>query len=204
MAFDASTPSATGAVVFTADFLINLRSYQTAIRKQRVARWARQRGLEEDLVQLALLDLARIDARFDPSRGKSAHHYRLAVLPSRVSDCVDALKRLHPDFVSLNEECANADVDDEYPATHQAESAATCHGDPVFTLAVREETATALRAAIAALPKVQRRIIEFVLADYTDREIAANLGVSIQAVCNARVKGTSALRSAVPQSHTLN
>lgn len=204
MASDASTPSAASPVHFSPDFLAHLPNYQKAIRGQRIAKWARQRGLEEDLVQLALLDLARVEARYDPARATAVHHYRLAVLPSRVSDCVDTLMRMHSDFVSLDEERAKSDLEEEDAERHEAEEDALHLGDPVFTLAVRRQFAMALRDAIAALPAVQRRVIELTLADYTDRETADELGVSVQAVCAARVKGTAKVRAAIHEGHALN
>lgn len=204
MASDASTPSAAGAVHFSPDFLANLPRYQRAIRGQRIAKWARHRGLEEDLVQLALLDLARVEARYDPTRATSAHHYRLAVLPSRVSDCVDTLMRMHRDFVSLDEERAESDVEGEDTERHEVEEAALHLGDPVLALAARREFALALRDAVTELPALQRRVIELTLADYTDREIADELGVTVQAVCTARLKGTAKVRAAIHQSHALN
>ncbi|WP_164964334.1 sigma-70 family RNA polymerase sigma factor [Rubrivivax sp. JA1026] len=204
MASDASTPSATSAVRFSPDFLDHLPSYQKAIRGQRIANWARQRGLEEDLVQLALLDLARVESRFDPARAASAHHYRMAVLPSRVSDCVDALMRLHSDFVTLDEERADSDFADDETDRAESEEEAFQLGDPVFAIAMRRQCAEALCVAIAALPSVQRRVLELALADYTDREIAEELGVSVQAVCTARGKGTAKVQAALDASHSLN
>lgn len=204
MASDASTRSASGAVHFSQDFLAHLPNYQKAIRGQCIAQWARQRGLEDDLVQLALLDLARVESRYDPARATSAHHYRLAVLPSRVSDCVDKLMRMHSDFISLDEERAEPDLEGEDAEMYEAEEDALNVGDPVFTLAVHREFAMALRDAIAALPAVQRRVIELTLADYTDREIADELGVSVQAVCTARMKGTAKVRVGIHHGHALN
>ncbi|HBY61165.1 MAG TPA: hypothetical protein DEH78_15190 [Solibacterales bacterium] len=204
MASNASTPSAAGAVQFSPDFLAHLPNYQKAIRGQRIARWARQRGLEEDLVQLALLDLARVESRYDPTRATSAHHYRLAVLPSRVSDCADMLRRMHSDFVSLDEKSAESDLEGEDAEHRELEEDAVHLGDPVFTLAVRRQFALALRDAVATLPDVQRRVIELALGDYTDREISDELGVSVQAVCTARMKGTAKLRVAIHQGHALN
>lgn len=204
VASDASTPSAARGVHFSPDFLANLPSYQKAIRRQRIAKWARERGLEEDLVQLALLNLARVEARYDPMRASSAHHYRLAVLPSRVSDCVDTLMRMHSDFVSLDHDRAECNVDGEDAEIHEAEEDALQIGDPVFTLAARRELAQALRDAVAVLPAAQRRVIDFTLADYTDREIAEELGVSVQAVCTARVKGTAKVRAAIHEDHALS
>jgi hypothetical protein len=58
-----------------------------------LAQWARERGLEDDLVQLALLHLARVDSRFDPARATSPHRCRMAILAARVSDCFDLLMR---------------------------------------------------------------------------------------------------------------
>jgi RNA polymerase sigma factor (sigma-70 family) len=204
MASDESTLPAAVAVQFSPDFVANLPSYQKAIRRQRIAKWARERGLEEDLVQLALLDLARVEARFDPTRAASAHHYRMAVLPSRVSDCADALMRLHTDFVSLDEERTESDFSDEETERHAAEEDAFRLGDPVITLAMRRQFARALRHAIEALPTVQRRVIELALADYTDREVADELCVSVQAVCTARVKGIAKIQAATRQGHAPN
>jgi RNA polymerase sigma factor (sigma-70 family) len=204
MASDASTPSAAGAVYFSPDFLAHLPSYKKAIRGQRIAKWARQRGLEEDLVQLALLDLARIESRFDPARAASPHHYRMAVLPSRVSDCVDVLMRLHSDFVSLDEERGESDYVDDEVDHAETEEGAVHLGDPVFFIAMRRQCAQALCAAVAALPAVQRRVLELALADYTDREIADELGVSVQAVCTARGKGIARVHAALHAGHFLN
>lgn len=204
MASDASTHPVPDAIQFSSDFLAHLPSYQKAIRGQRIAKWARQRGLEEDLVQLALLDLARIESRFDPARAPSVHHYRMAVLPSRVSDCVDALARLHSDFVSLDEERPESDFPEEDCERAEIEADALLLGDPVLALAIHRQFARALRAAIDDLPAVQQRVIEFALADYTDREIADELGVSVQAVCTARVKGIAKVRVALGARHYLN
>jgi len=203
MASDASTPPAPGTPYFSPDFLLQLGSYQRAIRGQRIAGWARDRGLEDDLVQLALLDLARVEGRYDPARATSAHHFRMAVLPSRVNDCVDALMRMHPDFVSLDEERSESAFPDENVEHEEVDEDAFQLGDSVLDLVIRRQFAMALRTAISALPVVQRRVLELVLEDYTDREIAEELGVSIQAVCTARGKGIAKVRVALAE-HLLN
>lgn len=201
MASDASTHPAPGAVHFSPDFVANLPTYQKAIRRHRVAGWARERGLLDDLVQLALIDLARVESRFDPNRATSPHHYRMAVLGSRISDCFAQLKRMHGDvFGHRNDDaddigdgdCIDIDADDE------------AIEDAVFADATLGELVRELTILVDALPAAQRKVLELALIEHSDREIAEFLGVSIQAVNAARRKGLAKIRAALQSSHYLN
>jgi RNA polymerase sigma factor (sigma-70 family) len=203
MASDASTRSAPDAVRFPQDFVDNIPIYQNAIRGHRTARWARDRGLEDDLVQLSLLDLARVDSRFDPTRGTSPHHYRMAVLGSRVSDCFDHLQRTHGDVVEYDDDRDDAEGSpDGDQMDHEAHE--TAGHDLVFADASCAEFVRALVAIVEALPSVQRKVIELALADHSDREIANALGVSIQAVNVARRKGLAKIQAALRSGNYLN
>lgn len=197
MARDASTLSASSEGPFSLDFLANLPSIRRAIRGQPTAKWARQRGLEEDLVQLALMDLARVESRFDAGRASSRQHFRMAVLPTRVSDCVAALKRQHSDFVSLDEDRAGDERSDEDAEPIDFEEDAVLLGDQVTQTAMRRQLASTLIAAIEDLPATQRRVMELALTDCSDREIADKLRVSVQAVNKSRRAAIAKLRGVV-------
>ena len=196
MASTVSTQPAPGELRFSADFIANITVYQRAIRGQRVMRWARERSLDDDLVQAALLDLARVDCRYNPARATSAHHFRLAVLSSRVSDCASVLMRMHREVAegthhSEDDEGTREDTGTPAQRTEQA-------GDnPVLDDAIRGQTASAVRAAVKTLPARQREVIELVLNDHTDREIAEQLGVTVQAVNKNRLSGIAKLKQRV-------
>lgn len=203
MASNVSTRTARGAVCFSQDFVANIRTYQKAIRGHHTARWARDRGLEDDLVQLALLDLARVDSRFDPARATSPHHYRMAVLGSRVSDCFDHLQRTHGDVIEYDDDRNDAEGSpDGDQMVHDAHE--TAGHDAVFADASCAQFVRALVAIAEALPSVQRKVIELALADHSDREIADALGVSIQAVNVARRKGLAKIQAALRSGNYLN
>ncbi len=197
MAFNTSIHPAVGTIQFTPDFVAHLHTYQKAIRGHRVAGWARERGLLDDLVQIALIDLARVECRFDPERATSRHHYRMAVLGSRVYDGFDLLKRMHGDVLG---HCGDdpCDIEDERIELRADE---VTIGDAVFADATLAELVRELAALLDALPTVQRRVLELALVDHSDREIAEHLGVSIQAVHTARKKGLAKLQAALQPSH---
>lgn len=201
MASDASAPPAAGTVQFTPDFVAHLPTYQKAIRSHRVASWARDRGLLDDLVQIALIDLARVESRFDPERASSHHHYRMAVLGSRVSDCFDLLKRMHGDAFGHRGEDAEDLADDDRIEISTDEMTI---GDAVLADATLAELVRELAEHLDALPTVQRRVLELALVDHSDREIAEHLGVSIQAVHKARKKGLAKLQASLQSSHYIN
>jgi RNA polymerase sigma factor (sigma-70 family) len=201
MASDASTQSAPGAVHFSSDFVANLPTYQKAIRSHRLATWARERGLLDDLVQLALIDLARVESRFDPARATSPHHYRMAVLGSRVSDCFAQLKRMHGDAFGHRDDEADEVEDCDCIEIGTGEVAT---GDAVIADATLAQLVRELVALVDELPTVQRKVLELALVDYSDREIAEHLGVSIQAVNTARRKGLAKIQAALQSSHYLN
>jgi RNA polymerase sigma factor (sigma-70 family) len=201
MAYDALTPPAVGGTYFSPDFVAHLAIYQKAIRGHRVAGWARERGLLDDLVQLALIDLARVESRFDPGRATSHHHYRMAVLRSRVYDCFDFLKRMHGDAMDHRGDDVE-DLADDGGAEVSTNEASI--GDEVLANATLAELVSELADCLKGLPSVQRRVLELALDEYTDREIADHLGVSTQAVHTTRKKGLAKLRATLHSSHCIN
>jgi RNA polymerase sigma factor (sigma-70 family) len=196
MASVVSARPKTGTVRFSPDFIANIPTYQKAIRRHRVMRWAREHRLDQDLEQLVLIDLARIDIRFDPNRAASPHHFRMAVLGSRVSDCADTLMRMHSD-IDVVDEASLADEQPDDVATVDLDERAYVFENPVLDFAIRKEMATAIHETIKTLPARQHEILKLVLADLTDREIAVQLGVSTQAVNKTRLSGISNLKRGV-------
>jgi RNA polymerase sigma factor (sigma-70 family) len=197
MASVASTQAAQGGVRFSADFISHIPRYQQAIRRQPVMGWARERGLDEDLAQLALIDLARVDARYDASRATSPHHFRLAVLSSRVSDCANVLKNMYREVTG--EIDPDLDPDDEVGEDDDVQrgSDERAEGDPVLERAMRAQIALATYLAIKALPARQREVIELQLEDMTDKEIAEQFGVTVQAVNKTKLAAIANLRQVV-------
>lgn len=192
-----------GTVHFSPDFVAHLAIYQNAIRGHRVAGWARDRGLLDDLVQLALIDLARVESRFDPERATTHHHYRMAVLGSRVYDCFDLLKRMHGDVMCFDNDREQLDPTDCGSHGDRGNFDEVGH-DAVFAEACCAQLVRALIPIVEALPPVQRKVIELALADHSEREIADALGVSIQAVNVARRKGLAKIEAALTEGRYLN
>jgi RNA polymerase sigma factor (sigma-70 family) len=199
------THPAPGDIRFSADFVANISRYQLAIRRQPVMGWARERNLDGDLAQLALLDLARVDARFDPTRATSPHHFRLAVLGSRVSDCARMLMRMHREIaedVHLSLDAEDEEGDEGFGARFQRSE----HADdnPVLDEAIRGQVASAVYASVKTLPARQREVIELLLEDFTDKEIAAQLCVTVQAVNKTKLAAIAKLKQVVLTQLTSN
>jgi RNA polymerase sigma factor (sigma-70 family) len=174
-----STAPAPGGLEFPAALAANSAHYRRLIRRQRLMGWARQFGLEDDLEQLALLELARLTPRYDPARSPSLDHYFGAILSDRMSDCVRQLKRQHRDIVDGSHSSFDSADDSATEATD--EDAATrelASNDSVFDYVAQAQSSRALARAIETLPARQREVTALVLEDLTDREIADKLGVS--------------------------
>lgn len=201
MASRVSTQPAPGAIRFSADFAANVPRYQALIRRQPLMRWAKAFRLEEDLEQLTLLELARVEPRFDPTRAASNEHFFSAVVASRVSDSVRLLKRQHRDVVDDKHVSLNNDngSEGEEPGAHFFVD--ETGPDTVVADAMHHQAVTALHAAIEHLSTRQREVIELVLGDLTDAEIAAQLGVSVQAVNKTKLAAIANLKQLVPAGH---
>jgi len=201
MASLVSTPSASGAIRFSADFAAKIPRYQKLIRRQPLMRWARTFRLEDDLEQLTLLELARVAPRFDPTRAASNDHFISAVLPSRVSDSIRVLKRQHRDIVEDTHVSLNDDSDgDEEVGTRFLDETGL---DTVVEEAMHHQAVAALRSAIEHLSPRQREVIGFVLEDLADADIAAQLGVSVQAINKTKLAAIAKLKQLVPAEHAL-
>lgn len=198
MASARSTHSAPGDVRFTADFIANIPRYQHAIRRQPAMGWARERTLDADLAQLVLLDLAQLEDQFDSTRATSPHHFRLAVLASRVSDRARMLMRMHREVAEdLN---PSLDADDEqgdegFGARFQRSEEAG--ENTVLDGVIRGQVASAVYAVVKTLPARQREVIELLLEDMTDKEMAEQFGVTVQAINKTKLAAIAKLKQVV-------
>jgi RNA polymerase sigma factor (sigma-70 family) len=193
-----STAPATGGIEFPAAFAANSAHYRSLIRRQRLMGWARQFGLEDDLEQLALLELARLAPRYDPARSPSLDHYLASIVSSRLSDCVRQLKRQHRDIVDGSHTSLDSAGDSAIEAADgDAETDEPASDDSVFDRVAQTQSSRALVLAITALPARQREVMTLVLEDLTDREIAEGLGVSVQSINKTRLTAIANLQRAL-------
>lgn len=201
MASSVSTQPASGAD-FPADFLSNIGIYQQRIRRHRLTAVARQFHLHDDLEQIALLELARV-ARRTGGLPASDHPHFHVVLSSRVSNSLRLLKRQHREiangaFVSIDDHGDGGDEPVEQTLPDQVDP------DTALDSAMRNQAAAALRSALLRLTARQREVIELVLEDLTDAEIASRLGVTVQAVNKTRLLAIGKLKQLVPTEHAIH
>ena len=204
MASAASTPSAIDGIRFAPDFVANIPTYERAIRRHRVTSWARQRSLDDDLVQLTLVGLARMDARFDPTRASSPHHFRLAVLGSRVSDSARLLRRMHSEVTLVVNDELDADSNEQDSDGALGSPDQEPDSDPVLESIARQEAWQLVAKSITALPPRQRQVIDLALQDQSDKEIAAHVGVTIQSVNKTRLAAIENLKRTVGAQFRIN
>lgn len=197
MASARSTHPASGDVRFSADFIANIPRYQVAIRRQPVMGWARERNLDGDLAQLALLDLARLDGQFDSNRATSPHHFRLAVLASRVSDRARMLMRMHREVAEDVHLSLDADDEGDEGFGARFQRSEQADDNPVLEEAIRGQVASAVYSSVKTLPARQREVIELLLEDMTDKEIAAHLCITVQAVNKTKLAAIAKLKQVV-------
>ncbi|MEO6349225.1 MAG: sigma-70 family RNA polymerase sigma factor [Candidatus Limnocylindrales bacterium] len=117
------------------------------------------RGLAENVVQEAFVDVWRNASKFDASRG-SARTWIMAIAHHRA---VDAVRRRRRETVSLD---ADNGVADSVPAVSDIWKEVSAGVD-----------AAAVRRALAALPAIQRQAVELAyFSGLTQLEIAAATG----------------------------
>ena len=120
----------------------------------------------EDVTQEAFLSIWRSGARFDRARG-SVRSWALGVTRNRA---IDALRRQASKAPRL-------DFDDD--ATLEAQPAASLTDSE----AIRRETASRVRGALAELPKEQAEVLELAyFGGFAHSEIAAMLGMPLGTV----------------------
>ncbi len=198
MASVVSTQPAPAAIRFSADFAANIPQYQRLIRRQPWMRWAKAFHLEADLEQLTLLELARFTTRNGELPASNEAHFRV-VIASRTSDSARFLKRQHRDIAEDKNVSLDDDADDEGEGL--GSRLLVDDTDIVVADAMRRQAVAALYAGIALLSPRQREVLEWVLLDLTDTEIAASLGVSVQAVNKTKLAAVSRLKQLVPAVH---
>lgn len=156
----------------TPDPLATTESYARLgpVLRSYLRRWV-QAGDVDDVVQVALVDLWRTRARYDPARSLEA--WALSIARRRAIDYLRA--RPSP----------------AVPLTALAEP----HGDDGRVLAERLADAAELRGALSALPGPQREAIALAYyGDLSQREIAERLRVPIGTVKARTARGLRGVR----------
>lgn len=184
---------------FPAEFVANIPQFKDMVRRRSAMRWAKQYGLEDDLEQLALLEIARIVPKFDPALANSLDHFVGACLNRCLTDCIRALKRGHRETVSSSHFSIDTPHHED-GATSVLDEMAAFSGatNPVFDDAVRAQVNVQLHKACEMLPPRQREVVELLLRDYTDKEISGEIGVTVQSVSKSRLSAVVNLRKLLP------
>jgi RNA polymerase sigma factor (sigma-70 family) len=184
---------------FPAEFVANIPQFKDMVRRRGAMRWAKQYGLEDDLEQLALLEIARIVPKFDPGMATSLDHFVGACLNRCLTDCIRMLKRGHREIVDGMHYSIDAPRREDAVTSVLDEVASLGESmNPVFEEVVRTQVNVQLRSACALLPPRQREVIELVLSDYTDKEISEEIGVTVQSVNKSRLGAIVNLRRLLP------
>jgi len=174
--------------------LVRKEAFEQLVRRtrERLERFLVQRVgchdicLAEDVVQQVLIKLYLRAEQFDPQRSFWGWLYRVAR-----NEYIDALRRTRPGDVGLGQ---MGQPDDE--AEQWLENSATTTSTPVDVL-MEEEQHQQLEEAIAALPSLQRTIVQLKRQGTKGKEIASQLGISQAYVSQLYHEAGEVLREAV-------
>lgn len=192
---DRSTSASTDAPAYFPPILhdaARVSAFRRLVRSQPVMAWARARSLNDDLEQLGLIEIAKILRTYDAQRGTTAEQYVGVAIRSRLLSCVRTLSSTNGRDLEQSIDGALT-TDDERRPSEQPPSDSAQNADAPDHLA-RTQLARAVRDEVLRLPTRQREVIELMLADHTEREIAHKLGVSVQAVNKTKQGAFEALK----------
>lgn len=168
---------------------VRIGAFRRVLRAHPTMAWARARSLHDDLEQIALLEVAKVLRQFDPSVGTSVEQFVGVAMRQRMFSCRRALLGAYgvspesDEVTDAHDEFGQADnIPDANPSANVEE-----------VCAQRQRTQS-LGNAVAALPTRQRAIVQLMLEDHTEREIAEQLGVSIQAVNKSKLSAIKTLQ----------
>lgn len=218
---DTSRPVKGAAATYFPDFEASLPTFKRLTRSRKLApmmAWARSRGIDEDLEQLGLIELAKLLGKFDPSVGTTVEQYIGSTLPARMVTCLRSLNRDYCDPVDQmasshetgSSEFRDALADDGDPLSTLQDDEISIAGDAMgvtdataFAFEIVGDTAAnalewkrimaTLLREIEQLPNRQAEVVRLGLAGYTDGEIAQHLGISKQAVNKSKQKAIEGL-----------
>ena len=143
-------------------------------------RMAGSRGVAEDVVQEAFLNLWRSGARYDRTRG-SVRTWVLGIVHHRA---IDALRR---SFVHERRRASDEGLEDQLET-----------GERTDVEAARHEEAATVRAALGHLPSEQSQVIELAyFGGFTHTEIAAMLETPVGTVKGRMRLGLEKMRHAL-------
>jgi RNA polymerase sigma-70 factor (ECF subfamily) len=174
--------------------LVRKEAFEQLVRRtrERLERFLTQRAgcrdafLAEDVVQQVLIKLYLRAEQFDPLRSFWGWLYRIAR-----NEYIDALRRTRPGDIGLGQ---TGQPDDE--AEEWLDSAAPCTGQPEGPL-MEEEERRLLDRAVAALPSLQRNIVQLKRQGHKGKDIAERLGISQAYVSQLYREAGEVLREAL-------
>jgi RNA polymerase sigma-70 factor (ECF subfamily) len=123
--------------------------------------------LAEDVVQQVLIKLYLRAEQYDPQRSFWGWLYRIAR-----NEYIDSLRRLRPGDIGLGQAGADADETEAW-----LDRVLTDRTTPE-TAALETERRQKIEQAIAAMPQLQRTIVQLKRQGLKGKEIAARLGIS--------------------------
>jgi len=160
------------------------RAYAGRLWRHVAALTGAQPAEVADIVQEAFLAAARSARRYDPRRG---------ALWSWLWGITRKELALHYRRSGRRAELLRAQ---QWWAAHEAELAGGSDQDPPERLAARE-LLTLVRAALAALPSEEQALLSAkYLEEYSTEQLAADAGVSVQAVYSRLARARRAFRAA--------
>jgi RNA polymerase sigma-70 factor (ECF subfamily) len=174
--------------------LVRKEAFEHLVRKtrERLQRFLVQRVgchdpfLAEDVVQQVLIKLYLRAEQFDPRRSFWGWLYRIAR-----NEYIDALRRTRPGDVGLGQ-AGQPEEEAEQWLDSTAKS-----GDTPVDVVLEEEQRQQLEEAIAALPNLQRTVVQLKRQGTKGKEIASRLGISQAYVSQLYHEAGELLREAI-------
>jgi RNA polymerase sigma factor (sigma-70 family) len=176
-----------------------IRALRRVVRAHPLMCWARARSLGDDLEQLALMEVPNILRGYQPGHGTTPEQYVGSALRVRLFSCKRTLVRIYgatttTQYVEFRDATSEADLEEDVGFASDSDSDGDGGVDAAFTGYAVAERTRLLTACIPRLPNRQRQIIDLALQDNTEREIAQQLGISVQSVNKGKQSALKALR----------
>ena len=173
---------------------VRKEAFEQLVRRtrERIARFLVQRvhvhdpHLVEDIVQQVLIKIFLRAEQFDPKRSFWGWVYRIAR-----NEYIDALRRTHAGDVGVGQ-TGRSDED----AEKWLENTARASGTPE-SVALENEQRQRLEAAIAALPALQRSVVQMKREGVKGKDVAQKLGISQAYVSQLYHEAGEILRDAI-------
>src|SRR5438876_8530714 len=173
---------------------VRKEAFEQLVRRtrERLARFLVQRvhvhdsHLADDIVQQVLIKIYLRAEQFDPKRSFWGWVYRIAR-----NEYIDTLRRTHPGDVAVGQTGRSEDDMERW-----LENTAQAAGTPE-SAALEHEQQQRLEAAIAALPALQRSVVQLKREGIKGKDVAKKLGISQAYVSQLYHEAGDVLRDAI-------